>query len=66
MRARIHRAAALGVTAMLAATLLLLGAGEGEGQVQPQRKKAPAPVAKDIVLQRGCKGRCRVRMIRTC
>ena len=47
MRARIHRAAALGVTAMLAATLLLLGAGEGEGQVQPQRKKGPAAVAKE-------------------
>ncbi|MET0193454.1 MAG: TIGR02186 family protein, partial [Hyphomicrobiaceae bacterium] len=52
MRARLYRAAALGVTAMLAATFLLLGAGEGEsqgqgGQGQPQRKKAPAPVAKE-------------------
>jgi len=47
MQARLYRAAALGVTALLAATFLLLGAGEGESQGQPQRKKAPAPVAKE-------------------
>jgi uncharacterized protein (TIGR02186 family) len=44
---RLYRAAALGVTAMLAATILLLGAGAGEGQTQSQRKRPPAPVAKE-------------------
>jgi uncharacterized protein (TIGR02186 family) len=47
MCARLCRAAALGMTAMLAATFLLLGAGEGESQTQPPRKRAPAPVAKE-------------------
>jgi uncharacterized protein (TIGR02186 family) len=51
MMRRLYRAAALGVTVMLAATFLLLGAGEGEGQGQaPQRKKAPAAVGKETTL----------------
>jgi uncharacterized protein (TIGR02186 family) len=48
MRTGLYRSSALGLTAMLAATLLLAAGGDGEAQ--QARKKGPAPVGKESTL----------------